>query len=203
MSENPPDTLAYIKCIHDVRERLNAIELVGRDKPLAGKVAEFFAIDAVFLQFRKCLELIAFSSLTANKDIYSAAHKNFHKYYKAKDILAEVEKHNPKFYPLALTEPKKTGEGTYRFDQVTDGALTREEFERLYDVANDILHARNPFSLKDPTLDVVYPPQIWLEKIRRLLAWHSVQLVNGNAWLIVVPPSGSGPVRVLQGVPSR
>jgi len=49
---------------------------------------EVFDIELIFVQFRKILELIAFSTLTANREKYSIAHANFSLHWKAKSISA-------------------------------------------------------------------------------------------------------------------
>src|ERR1035437_3686805 len=67
---------------------------------------EVFDIELIFVQFRKVLELIAFSSLTANKDKYSVAYANFGVHWKAKSMLQAVGKLNPNFYPVPLGPPE-------------------------------------------------------------------------------------------------
>src|ERR1700731_738919 len=67
----------------------------------------FEAIDKelVFLQLRKILELLAFASLTANREKYAAAHKKFATFWRAKDMLQDLEKVNPDFYPRPVQPP--------------------------------------------------------------------------------------------------
>ena len=76
---------------------------------LAGRVTtgdETFNIELVFVQLRKTLELIAFASLTTNKQKYSAAYANFATHWRVKDTLKALEKINPDFYPVPLKPPQ-------------------------------------------------------------------------------------------------
>jgi len=53
----------------------------------------------LFLHFRRVLELIAFSSLAANLNVYAAAQQKYHEHYNARLLVRDVEKVNPSFYP--------------------------------------------------------------------------------------------------------
>lgn len=93
----------------------------------------------------------------------------------------------------------KTGEKSWHFPGYVQDALSQEEFEQLYDVCGEILHMRNPFSTKDPTTNIGYSVDEWVARIERLLAWHSVQLLDGQRWLCQIP--AEGPVHVTTGTP--
>jgi len=61
--------------MEEIRDRLGLIAAVGEHK--ISTSVQVFDIELAFLQLRKSLELIAFASLIANKDKYSAAYANF------------------------------------------------------------------------------------------------------------------------------
>ena len=82
------DTSRYLQCMQEVRERLKLIELVTERKLTTGR--EFSDVEFVFLQLRKILELIAFASLTANKEKYSAVHAKFATHWKAKEYACSL-----------------------------------------------------------------------------------------------------------------
>ena len=68
------------------------------------------------LQIRKILELIAFASLVANKNVYTAVFSKVSKAWNAGDLLKELEQVNPDFYPVPIfggrvAQPKFTPEG--------------------------------------------------------------------------------------------
>ena len=86
--------------MEEVRDRINLVRSVGEHNITTGR--EVFDVELVFVQLRKVLELIAFASLTANKDKYCAAHANFATHWRAKSMLEELEKINPDFYPMPI-----------------------------------------------------------------------------------------------------
>ncbi|MGH9346486.1 MAG: hypothetical protein ACRD26_04385 [Vicinamibacterales bacterium] len=181
-----------------VRQRINAVRWLVMTAR-AFQADHFLITEGVFVQFRKTLELIAFASLSAHRDQYSQAYANYHLHWKAKDMLKAVEKLNPNFYPVPLLPPVKTGPNSWHFPGQVEDALTREDFEKLYDTCGEILHMRNPFSSKDPTTDIGYSVDEWVARIQRLLAWHSVELLDGQRWICSIPAEGA--VHVTTGTP--
>jgi hypothetical protein len=151
-------------------------------------------MELTFLHLRKALEGIAFASLSANREKYSAARDGFATEWNARRMLGFVEKVNSNFYPVPLKPPRETAPGHKHFDRVKEGFLTREEFELLYDGGSKILHSRNPYDKSDPTIDVKYTVDEWSRRIKALLSWHLVQLVDVDGiWIVQV--SDKGPVQ--------
>lgn len=201
MADKAPnaDALIYVKCMDKVRNRIAAIKwLVATTRFF--KSEHYLLPEAIFVQFRKILELIAYSSLSAHREKYAEAYKNFENHWKAKAMLDAVEQLNPEFYPIALLPPTKTGDNSWMFPGYQDGALTRADFEKLYDACGDILHMKNPFSAKNPVTDIGYSVDEWVVRIEKLLTWHSVELLDDGRWLCYMPPDGQGNVHVYPGV---
>ena len=183
------DRVTYCNCMDKVRQRLAAIKwLVATSKHF--KSEHFILTESVFVQFRKILELIAFASLAAHKDEYSKAHRNFQNHWKAKSMLEAVGEINRDFYPVAIQSPVKTGPNSWHVPGYVDDALTKDDFELLYDSCGEILHMRNPFSTKDPVTNIRYSVDQWVAKIERLVTWHYVQLLDGSRWTANVPIDG-------------
>lgn len=179
----------YCNCMSEVRTRLGVVRSV-----LAGSVKigqQAFNVELIFLQLRKALELIAFSSLAANESKYAAAYPNFGNHWRAKAILDAVEKMNPEFFPIALQPPQPTESGVKHFERHADGFMTRDEFVSLYDSCGEVLHIRNPFTTKDPTIQIGYHVEQWVARIERLLNCHLVRLIDGDVWVVTVPAEGS------------
>lgn len=188
---------SYCNCMEEIRQRLGIVASLGQGKISTGiKDAD---IELAFLQLRKSLEVIAFASLIANKDVYSAAHANFASHWRAKAMLECIEKLNPDFYPLPLELPKLLESGVKHCDLITDGFITKTEFESLYDKSSEILHSRNPFMTKDPVVKLGYSVKQWIVRIQRLLAFHRVSLVDGSLWMIHIP--NEGPVKGYAAAP--
>jgi hypothetical protein len=151
---------------------------------------EVFDVELVFVQLRKVLELIAFASLTANKDKYSAAHANFAAHWKAKSMLQELERINPDFYPMPVGRPQLQPDGVKHCPAVLDGFLTKDDFALLYDKSAEILHVQNPFKAQGPKLNIKYSVKERVARIQTLLALHIVHLVDEKKWIVEIPDSG-------------
>jgi hypothetical protein len=194
----PPEIQIYANCMDKVRQRVGVIIWAVQTVRTLG-AEHFMWTELIFIQFRKILELIAFSSLTANKDKYATAYANYGSHWKAVKMLECIEKLNPDFYPVPVLPPADRPDGTKSLTFVQEGFLTREEFEQLYDICGDILHMRNPFSDKDPVLQIGHGVEVWVQKIQRLLATHLIHLVDeSKKWVVVIPPAG--PVKVFEAV---
>ncbi len=192
-------TKIYAECMVQIRQRIDlACSLVASVR--LKKRESFDSTELIFVQFRKSLELIALASLTAHKDQYSAVHANFGMHWKAKAMLNSVEALNPAFYPVGLAAPVRQPNGTRHFELAAGPTLTKDEFVVLYEASSEILHARNPFSPKDPTIHITYSVDDWVARIRNLLTWHSISLINGDVWVVHVP--ASGPVHVYPSTPT-
>jgi hypothetical protein len=178
----------YCNCMAEVRTRLGVVRSVLTGSVTMGQQA--FNVELIFLQLRKALELIAFGSLAANESKYAAAYPNFGSHWRAKAILDAVEKINSEFFPIPLEPPEAKEGGIRHFDRPADGFLTRDEFVSLYDSCGEILHIRNPFTTKDPTIQIGYHVEQWVARIERLLYWHLVRLIDGDVWVVTVPVQG-------------
>jgi hypothetical protein len=146
--------------------------------------------EIVFLQFRKMLEQIAFSSLVANKAVYSAARAKFATDWRATKMLKYLEELNPQFYPEPLkiaSVSHEAGRRFFKMEPLADGFLTKDNFVELYDYCSDVLHARNPYSTAGLVIHVGRPAQDWLSRIQKLVGLHRAQLVTGGMWIGAVP----------------
>jgi len=184
----PTDIQIYCNYMAEVRTRLGVVADV-----LSGRIAggtDFLGTEIVFLQLRKTLELIAFASLAANRAAYSAVHNKFAEHWRVKAILDEIGKLNADFYPMALDAPQDIAPGRKHFPRPMDGFLTRDEFVLLYDAASAVLHTRNPYTAKDPMVQIPYTVPECISRIQRLLAWHRVQLIGGALWIVMIPDHG-------------
>lgn len=193
----PDDIQVYCNCMERVRHHVSVADTVFAGKIDTGH-RELNA-ELVFLHFRKALEEIAFSSLSANRERYSAARAGFATEWNAKRILGYVEKVNPKFYPVPVKPPQETAPSRKYFARVADGFLTKEDFTALYDGSAEVLHCGNPYAPDNPTIDVKYAVDEWSRRIKALLSWHLVQLVDVHGlWMIQVP--NEGPVRAFPAI---
>jgi hypothetical protein len=111
-----PDSEAarlYANSMSRIRQRIDLVQQVLNREIELG--SEAFDAELVYLQLRKVLEEIAFSSLAANKAEYSTLHANFAKHWKAEKILQVLEGVNADFYPQPLAAPI-SAKGFHHFD---------------------------------------------------------------------------------------
>jgi hypothetical protein len=188
----PNDIDIYCNCMERVRRHVHIADSV-----FAGKIDtrdRDLNAELIFLHFRKALEEIAFASVSANREKYSAARAGFATEWNARRMLGFVEKVNPNFYPIPLKPPHEIAPGHKFFDRISDGFLTKDDFVTLYDGSSEVLHCRNPYAPGDPTINVKYSGDEWSRRIKLLLCWHFVQIVDvPGLWVIQVPDEG--PVR--------
>jgi len=172
-----------------IRSRINIVQAIVSKGTKIGHPDQ--AYELIFVQFRKTLEEIVFASLSANKEKYSEVHSNFSKHWRANDMLTVMDKVNPNFYPVPLPPPVETAPGHKHFGEpLTDGFLTRDDFEVLYKCSSEALHTRNPYRVNDPTINIKYTVQEWVTRFQRLLSWHSVTLLNKDRWIVNIPCEG-------------
>jgi hypothetical protein len=146
------DIEIYCNCIARVRHHVGVVDAV-----LAGTIGTGHAdlnAELIFVHLRKALEEIAFASLSANREKYSAARAGFATEWNARRMLGFIEKVNANFYPIPLMEPKEISAGIKHFDRVESGYLTKSDFETLYDGCAEVLHCRNPYAPGDPTINI-------------------------------------------------
>ena len=179
----------YIACMEEIKKRTEVVTAF-----INGEITSKYLIttvESVFLQFRKILELIALSSLVANHEKYSKCHANFKKHWKAKQILNELEKINPKFYPYP-TKQIPVSEGLYNTPKIKSGYLTKEDFIELYDRCSNMLHSNNPFSdQKQEDIKNILSKEApeWLDKIIILLNHHHVHPIDDELMYILIMQS--------------
>src|ERR1700730_1967634 len=101
----PNDIEIYCHCVERVRHHVSFADTV-----FAGKIESGHRdvnAELISLHLRKALEEIAFASLSANREKYSAARTGFATEWNARRMLGFVEKVNPNFYPIPLKAPQE------------------------------------------------------------------------------------------------
>lgn len=178
------DIKKYQNNLYDIKKRTEVIS-----EHLSGiRNTKYLITEVEFLclQFRKILELVALSSLVANKDEYSKHHEKFAKHYNARLILQDLERINPDFYPKPTKQIVKEINGQKFFDlqPVTEGFLTKEEFLSVYEKCGGMLHADNPYGQKKDIEKLRTDFPSWLTKIIKLLNHHNITLVDNETMVI-------------------
>jgi hypothetical protein len=153
-------------------------------------------IESICLQFRKILELIAFSSLIANKDRYALLYKNFESNWNAELLLKDLARINIDFYPKPIEEKPSAITGVVNdLVDIKDGYLTQEDFIHIYKKCGGMLHATNPYGSKTGYHYFEKSIPVWRAKLIRLLNCHQVRLFGEtNFWLIHMQEDGDNEI---------
>jgi hypothetical protein len=128
-------------------------------------------VETIGLQFRKVFELIAFSSLAANRDLYSRAYSDFAKHWEAAKLLKNLRKINSNFYPEPVVETRTDQPGVvHKLRSRDPDYLTERE------LVGSLMHASNPFA--QPIDYSFYEGNFpnWMTRIMNLLNNHRVHL---------------------------
>jgi hypothetical protein len=178
------DIIKYCNVMREIKRRTVVINAFGSGG--AAALYQTTTIESVYLQLRKILELIAFSSLVANKNEFSKVYADFAKCWNGQYLLRDIERVNPHFYPCPIVEvPAKQPGVKMEWQDKKDGFLTKEKFLKLYEKCGAIMHAGNPYGSQ---VDYGYyerSVQGWLDKILGLLNSHTIRLVNDpNLYLL-------------------
>jgi hypothetical protein len=194
-AEAPAELLVYCNCMQRVKHHVKIVEDTFAGGVIAPSHPDHIMLlsELIFMHFRKALEEIAFASLSANREKYAKARPGYSTEWNGRRMLGFIEKVNPDFYPIPLMPPQTIAPGNRHLDRMEPPFLTREDFERLYDAAAEIIHAPNPFSEQKVINTYLTVPE-WIVRIQRLLSWHLVSIVGlQGVWCIQVP--GDGPTR--------
>jgi len=183
------DIQMYIFCMEEIKRRINVISEFLDSKATTGQ--PITDIEFLCLQFRKVLEFIALSSLSANREQYEKARDKFKTDWHVARIIKQVEKINPSFYPRPTRQVVDQATGrVIRTEDIDEGYLTRDEFCHVYDECSGHLHAYNPYSFQGSDLDELRARfGEWKDKIVALLNHHQVQLVDDPRQLWVLMQS--------------
>ncbi len=180
----------YCNHMQEIKNRSALVRAVLSGEKTLGAESHDYEVFALYM--RKILELIAFSSLIANKDKYAEAHQSFAREWRVKNVLEKMEKIHPNFYPVpANIEMLPTG--IRHLQEANNNALTKDEFGELYDKCAKVLHVWNPFDPAPRHVDFRLSPTQWIDKTRDLLNTHYVQMVDdAGFWLCVMQSSEDG-----------
>lgn len=178
MNANPdPDIVKYCDLMEEIKLRISVVDYF-----ISGQGHALYqppTLESVCLQIRKILELIAFGSLVAHKDIYTSVYTKVSKAWNAGDILDELEKVNPAFYPVPVIEVPSEIPGVINKHKKRDADyLTKSDFKEVYGRCGVMAHAANPYG---KGIDYDYYRKmlpLWRTGVINLLCIHEIYLLN-------------------------
>jgi hypothetical protein len=184
----------YCNLMEEVKLRINVVTyfLSGQGYALYQPAT----LESMCLQIRKILELVAFGSLVANKEAYTAVFTKISRAWNANDILVELEKVNPDFYPVPIVElPSGIPGVQMRHEKRVGDYLDETEFKEVYGRCGAMAHAANPYG---KGIDYGYYARMlpeWRTRIMNLLNAHNIQLL-GNPGIYLIHMTEHGDDRV-------
>lgn len=190
---NPEAVTKYCTLMAEIKRRTTvAAALANRETHL---VYEATTIEAIYLQYRKILELIALGSLVANKQVFSQFYQDFAKYWNAELLVKDIGRINPDFYPRPIIQQPSSRPGVKaEWAARPDDYLTRDDLIKLYKKCAAIMHSGNPYGSQ---VDYAYYESMtahWGIRIMNLLNAHHIRLVDDpNLYLIQMGSEGAVP----------
>ncbi len=173
MQKVDKDLELYCTLMMEVKVRIQTVTNILRER--ATTAYPPMTIEFVCLQIRKILELISMGSLVINRNEFEVIGKKYEGYWNAKLILNDIERFNPEFYPIPVSEVPPTIPGAEKDLQTKiTGFLTRDNFEKVYEKCGKMMHAYNPFGSK-------YDFDYYRNKVAE---WHNLIIGLLNSHLI-------------------
>lgn len=169
--KEPLDVHPYVHLMQEARERLASIaQLLNADD-----LSDWARLESVCLQVRKLLELVMFSSLVANQDLWEQSQKELRSSQNMTKKFKELKRLHSNFYPTPVDLNQWTGqEPALR----TDDFLREDDFIRVYGSLGDILHADNPLGKPGDYSDFMDRAPDLIESIQNLMECHKVHFYD-------------------------
>ncbi len=190
------DRVKYADCMTFVRYRLQVIDAFAARRITTG----YFIpdLESTCLQFRLIFELIAMSSLCANKEHCQEVRRRFDKMWNAAEIVRFVEQINPNFYPVPLRRQVNADGSGGVVSHMLDGFLTKDELIEAHGRCGELLHASNPYAPGDVNEQEWQRRfQTWRKRLANLLESHKAHLVESEReWWVLLRFGTNLPVQV-------
>src|SRR3546814_7119876 len=161
--------MPYVKVMEEIKRRTFVINAFLEDETnLTGPPR----VELAALQLRMTLELIALGSLAANKELFELQSMRFEKHWHPSEIIKDLEKLNPSFYPVPFKAKDRDCNGVIKHDAVAGEYLTKDELVKVHGICGNVLHARNRFGKPIDHESVAKDIAGWIEKVIRLPNSH-------------------------------
>ena len=166
------DIAQYCDLMEEVKAR---VESVNRLMDMPGLTIRP-RVESICLQLRMLLEVIVFSSLVSNKDVWERSQKELRSSQDISKKLRELRRLHPNFYPspVVLDGSAAGGEPADR----TDEFLSEDKLVEVYGRLGNILHAENPLGKETDYRFFIDAVPGWLSEVMRLLECHKVYLYH-------------------------
>jgi hypothetical protein len=184
VDKNTDNMNKYVGVMAEMKRRTDVIGMfLSGERNAVYKASN---IETIGLQFRKVFELIAFASLTAHKELYSAVYSDFAKHWEAAKLVNRLRQINPRFYPEPVIQvpSDKLGLKTDLVPRRPD-YLTEESLVDAHGRCGSLMHAANPYAreIDYGFFEASFPD--WLTNTVNLLNAHLVHLPGDTGFYLL------------------
>ena len=177
----------YANLMDEAKVRIDCIDRAVRGQTgfPAPIVREF-----CYGQLRFLCELIALSCLVAHGDIPATHSKRISRRHSANDIMEDLTKLRPHFYPLAVREDAAPIPGKIRSLNVLDPQpFSKDDLLQLYGKSHSRVHRGNVEKLLKSATPIDTDPDFpriisWAQRINDQLGHHSMNVSSGGQKLL-------------------
>ena len=152
-------------------------------------------VESICLQARMLLEIVVFSSLVSNKDVWQNSQKDLQSSRDISRKVKELQRLHPNFYPQPLDPQERTAEGEPRTRRA--GFLSEGKLIEVYGRLGNVLHAANPMGRSTDYSSFAQAVPRWLAAVARLLEFHKVSLYHHPREFYVIRMLGAANGEVL------
>jgi hypothetical protein len=166
------DIAQYCDLMEEVKSR---VESVNQLMAMPG-VTIRTRVESICLQLRMLLELIVFSSLVSNKDVWQRSQKELQSSQDISKKVRELKRLHPNFYPSPVDLDGSTPgeEPVHR----TEEFLSEDRLIEVYGRLGNILHAENPLGKETDYRFFIDSVRGWVSEVMNLLECHKVYLYH-------------------------
>ena len=162
----------YCDLMEEVRFRVESINQLMEMPGITMRTR----VESASLQLRMLLELIVFSSLVSNKDVWQRSRKELQSSHDMSKKLKELKRLHPRFYPRPVDDQERTSADEPA--EREQGFLSEDKLIKVYGQLGNILHADNPMGKPTNYRYFIDTVPEWLSQVQNLLACHKVYLYH-------------------------
>ena len=166
------DIEQYCYLMEEVKSRIESINQLIELPSIEVKTR----VESICLQLRMLLELIVFSSLVSNKDVWQRSQKELQSSQDISKKVKELKRLHPDFFPkpVVLQEVATGDEPAIR----SEGYLNEDKLIQVYGRLGSILHAENPIGRKKDFRFFLDAVPDWISEVINLMECHRVYLYH-------------------------
>ena len=166
------DIVQYCGLMEEVKSRVEAINQLMEMPGITVQTR----VESICLQLRMLLELIVFSSLVSNKDVWQRSQKELQGSQDISKKVKELKRLHPNFYPSPV-DLDASAPGEEPVDRA-EGFLNEVRLIEVYGRLGNILHAENPMGKETDYRFFIDSVPRWLSEVMKLLECHKVYLYH-------------------------